>query len=190
MRWLNEQEADFNCTDQNRMSSIPLFNASFPVLFHVATVVPAALIGAWLLVRPKGTRLHRALGRVWIALMAATSLSTFFIHEIRLIGDFSPIHLISVYVLCGCVLAVRAARQGNIPAHRGHVAGMYLGGIVIAGAFTFLPGRIMHGSLLAVGGSGGFSLALAALLAAAFIAAGMLAVRQMDVSAWRRRSPG
>ena len=169
------------------MSSIPLFNASFAVLFHVATVVPAALIGAWLLARPKGTRLHRLLGRIWIGLMAATALSTFFIHEIRLVGDFSPIHLISVYVLSGCVLAVRAARRRDIAAHRGHVAGMYLGGIVVAGAFTFLPGRIMHDSLVAAGGSGGFSLALAALLAAAFITAGMLAIRQMGIASWKRR---
>lgn len=171
------------------MSSIPLFNASFAVLFHVATVVPAALIGAWLLARPKGTRLHRLLGRIWIGLMAATALSTFFIHEIRLVGDFSPIHLISVYVLSGCVLAVRSARRRDIAAHRGHVAGMYLGGIVVAGAFTFLPGRIMHDSLAAIGGDA-TSLVLAALLAAAFVSAGLLAVRNMGIPAWRRRSPG
>lgn len=171
------------------MSSIALLNAPFAIIFHVATVVPAALIGAWLLARPKGTPLHRMMGRIWIGLMAATSLSTFFIHEIRLIGDFSPIHLISIYVLCGCVLAVRAARNGDIPSHRGHVAGMYLGGIVVAGGFTFLPGRIMHESLFSIGGEA-VSLALAALLALAFVGAGLLAIRQMGIGAWFRRSPG
>lgn len=169
------------------MSSIPLLDAPFAVLFHVATVVPAALIGAWLLARPKGTRLHRALGRAWIGLMAATSLSTFFIHEIRLVGDFSPIHLLSLYVLCGCVLAVRAARRRDIAAHRGHVAGMYLGGIVVAGAFTFLPGRIMHDSLAALGG-GVASLALTALLCAAFVSAGLLAAGHVQIPG--RRRPG
>jgi uncharacterized membrane protein len=138
------------------MSSIPLLDAPFAVLFHVATVVPAALIGAWLLARPKGTRLHRALGRVWIGLMAATSLS-------------------------------RAARRRDIAAHRGHVAGMYLGGIVVAGAFTFLPGRIMHDSLAALGG-GIASLALAALLCAAFVSAGLLAAGHIQIPG--RRRPG
>lgn len=159
------------------------------ILFHVATVVPAAFLGAWLLAAPKGTKRHRRLGRLWIGLMAATSLSTFFIHEIRLVGDFSPIHLISAYVLASCVLAVRAARRRNIAAHRSHVAGMYLGGIVIAGAFTFLPGRIMHDSLLAIGGSGGVSIALAALLAVAFAAAGRLALRNIGIPPLARRSP-
>ena len=171
------------------MTSIPLLHAPPAILFHVATVVPAAFLGAWLLVAAKGTRLHRLAGRAWIGLMAATSLSTFFIHEIRLVGDFSPIHLISAYVLCGCILAVRAARRRDIAAHRGHVAGMYLGGIVIAGAFSFLPGRIMHESFLAISGSGVASIALAMMLAAAFAAAGLLALRNIAIPAWGRGSP-
>jgi uncharacterized membrane protein len=165
------------------MSAVTLLDAPFAVQFHVATVVPAAFLGAWLLARPKGTPLHRALGRVWIALMFVTSVSTFFIHELRVIGDFSPIHLISIYVVVSCYGAVRAARRRDIMAHRRMVAGMYLGGIVTAGAFTFLPGRIMNASLQALA-SGPGSVALAALLAFGFIGAGMLAIREI---AFRRR---
>lgn len=160
------------------MSAVTLLDAPFAVQFHVATVVPAAFLGAWLLAQPKGTPLHRALGRVWMALMFVTSVSTFFIHELRVVGDFSPIHLISIYVIVSCYTAVRAARRHNIMAHRRTVAGMYLGGIVIAGAFTFLPGRIMSTSLLALA-SGPGSVVLAALLAFGFIGAGMLAIREM-----------
>ncbi|MHB2264191.1 DUF2306 domain-containing protein [Aliihoeflea sp. PC F10.4] len=160
------------------MSAVTLLDAPLAVQFHVATVVPAAILGAWLLARPKGTRSHRTLGKIWMGLMLVTSLSTFFIHEIRLVGDFSPIHLISIYVIVSCFTAVRAARRHNITAHRRMVAGMYLGGIVIAGAFTFLPGRIMSTSLISLA-SGSGSIVLVAALAFAFIAAGMLAIREM-----------
>jgi len=160
------------------MSAVTLLDAPLAVQFHVATVVPAAFLGAWLLARPKGTPVHRLLGKIWMGLMLVTSLSTFFIHEIRLVGDFSPIHLISIYVIVSSFMAVRAARRHKITEHRRTVAGMYLGGIVIAGAFTFLPGRIMSTSLIALA-SGSGSIVLVAVLAFAFIAAGMLAIREM-----------
>ncbi|MET0170117.1 MAG: DUF2306 domain-containing protein [Aliihoeflea sp.] len=162
------------------MSSVTLLDAPLAVQFHVATVIPAAFLGAWLLARPKGTPVHRLLGKIWMGLMFVTAASTFFIHELRVIGDFSPIHLISLYVMVSCFTAVRAARRHNIVAHRRTVAGMYLGGIVVAGAFTFLPGRIMSTSLLALT-DGAASIVLVALLAFGFIGAGMLAIREMNL---------
>jgi len=57
---------------------------------------------------------------------------------------FSPIHLISLYVLVGSFLAYRSARRRRIAAHRRQVLGLYFGGIIGAGAFTLLPGRIMN----------------------------------------------
>lgn len=159
------------------MTLQPLLQASFAVQLHVATVLPAAILGAFLLARPKGSRLHRLLGKLWLALMAMTAFTTFFIHEIRLIGSFSPIHLLSVYVLFGSWQAISAARRGDIAAHRGHVAGMYLGGIVVAGLFTLLPGRLMHTSLFS-DLTGSRSAAIAALLAAILVSAAALSIRQ------------
>ena len=126
------------------MTLEPLLNASLPVQIHVLPVVPAAIIGAFLLARPKGTPLHRLLGKLWLVLMVVTSASTFFVHEIRLVGPFSPIHLLSVFVLYGAFSVYRAARQGRIATHRRIVLQLYIGGIVIAGGFTFVPGRIMN----------------------------------------------
>jgi hypothetical protein len=100
----------------------------------------------------------------------------FLIHEIKLVGDFSPIHLLSIYVLFGSRQAIVAARRHDIAAHRGHVAGMYLGGIVVAGLFTLLPGRLMHASLFS-GLSNWQAAATAAALAALLIAATVLAIR-------------
>jgi uncharacterized membrane protein len=126
------------------MNLEPLVDASFAIRIHVASVVPAALIGPYLFWARKGTPIHRLAGRVWLGLMALAALSSFFIHEINFVAGFSPIHLISIYVLAGIWLAYRAARQRRIASHRRQVMGLYLGGIVGAGLFTLLPGRIMH----------------------------------------------
>jgi len=126
------------------MTLEPLINAPLAVQIHVAAVTPAALLGAYLLLRPKGTPLHRLLGRVWMALMVVTAISSFFIHQINLFYGFSPIHLLSIATLFGSWNAIAAARRGDIRLHKRIVTGLYFGGIVVAGLFTFVPGRIMH----------------------------------------------
>jgi uncharacterized membrane protein len=167
------------------MTFEPLLNAPFAVQFHVATVLPAAVLGAVLLARPKGTPAHRLLGKIWLLLMVATSFSTFFIHDLKVVGDFSPIHLLSVYVIVGSVPAIRAARRRDIRAHRAHVAGMYFGGIVVAGLFTLVPHRVM-GAMIFDGASGLASGLAAAIVSVLLVAAGGLAVRE---AGWLDRLP-
>lgn len=163
------------------MNLHPLLDASFAIQFHVATVVPAAVLGAYVLLTRKGTPRHRMLGKIWLALMVLTSLSTFFIHTIRLVGPFSPIHLLSAGVLVSSWLAIRAARQRNIIAHKRYVTSMYFGGILIAGLFTLMPGRIMNQVVL--GGSAGsqeqaiWTIAGAAVAGFAALAYGRLSAR-------------
>ncbi|MBL0371925.1 DUF2306 domain-containing protein [Rhizobium sp. KVB221] len=126
------------------MNLEPLLQAPIAVQFHVGAVVPAAMIGPWLFCAPKGTPMHRITGKVWLGLMVVVALSSFFIHESNLFMGFGPIHLISIYVLAGAWMAYRHARARRIAQHKRHVIGLYLGGIVGAGLFTLLPGRIMH----------------------------------------------
>ena len=126
------------------MTFEPLLDAPTAIQIHVAAVVPAALLGAYLLVRPKGTPQHRVLGKIWLTLMVVTALSSFFIHQVNVFYGFSPIHVLSIFVLFGCWRAIANARKRNIEAHKRIVRGLYLGGIVGAGAFTFLPGRITN----------------------------------------------
>ena len=45
--------------------------------------------------------------------------------------------------------AIYSIRRGNVAAHRGHMVGVYVGGILIAGSFAFSPGRLLHGWLFA-----------------------------------------
>ena len=165
------------------MTFEPLLDAPFAIQFHVATVLPAAVLGAFLLARPKGTPGHRLLGKIWLFLMVATSFSTFFIHGINIAGGFSPIHLLSLYVIVGSVAAIRAARRRDIAAHRAHVCGMYFGGIVVAGLFTLIPHRIM-GAMIFDGGAGFASGIAAAGASVLLVAAGALAIRE---AGWAHR---
>lgn len=122
----------------------PLLEAPLAIQIHVASVLPAAVLGPVLFLRRKGTSSHRLLGKIWLGLMVVAALSSFFIHSINLFYGFSPIHLVSIYVLVGSWLAIKAASEHRISAHKRQVSGLYAGGILGAGAFTLLPGRIMH----------------------------------------------
>lgn len=137
-----EREIEFN--RMPLMTLQPLLDAPLAIQIHVAAVLPAALLGAYLLLRPKGAPLHRLLGKIWMALMVVTAVSSFFIHQINLLYGFSPIHLLSIATLFGSWNAIAAARRGDIRLHKRIVASLYFGGIVLAGLFTLVPGRIMH----------------------------------------------
>lgn len=125
------------------MNMEPLLEAPIAVQFHLATACAAAVSGAIVLARPKGTRWHRALGRGFVLTLGVAALSSFFIHETRSVGGFSAIHLLSMFVLVNLWRAVRAIRERRVRAHRQIMIATYLTGIVVAGGFTFLPGRLM-----------------------------------------------
>ena len=117
---------------------------------HLATVVPCFLIGAWLLARRKGTPLHRLLGRVYACLILFTAAVALVMPaEVgpRILGHFGFIHLFSVLVLVCVPLAVYNIRRGNVAGHRFNMVGVYIGGILIAGTFAFMPGRLLYGWL-------------------------------------------
>ncbi|MBB3441899.1 DUF2306 domain-containing protein [Sinorhizobium sp. B11] len=158
------------------MTLEPLFNAPLAIQIHVLAVVPAAILGAYLLARPKGTPRHRLLGKVWMALMVITALSSFFIHRINLFHGFSPIHLLSIAVLAGSWRAILAARRHDIRTHRRVVSGMYFGGIVVAGLATLLPGRLMNA--VAFSGDSWMAVAVLVLVAVAVVGAIRFAPRR------------
>jgi uncharacterized membrane protein len=126
------------------MSIAPLTNASLAIQLHAFSAMAAFLLGAVQLAGVKGTQRHRALGYVWVGLMAVVAVSAFWIHEIGLWGPWSPIHLLSIYVLAMLPLGIAYARRHNVGGHRKTMLGMFIGALIIAGFFTFMPGRIMH----------------------------------------------
>lgn len=129
------------------MNLDPALNADLPIQIHLATVIPAFVIGTYLIFfSTKGAPHHRALGYVYLTLMTITSIAAIFIHETNPSGfmGWSPIHLFVPLTLFGVYGAIQGARTHNIKRHRGSMIGVYIGGILIAGSLTFLPGRIMH----------------------------------------------
>ena len=66
----------------------------------------------------RATRNHRTLGYIWVGLMAIVAFSGFFIHVLKLVGPFSPIHLLSVLTLASLWYAIGAVRRGDIKRHR------------------------------------------------------------------------
>ena len=93
---------------------------------------------------PKGTLPHRTTGWVWVLLMLAVAISSFWVHQIRLVGPWSPIHLLSIFVLIMLPLAVWRAHQHQVALHRRAMISIFSGALVVAGLLTLLPGRIMH----------------------------------------------
>jgi len=114
---------------------------------HLATVLPAFALGALQLFRLKGTPTHKFLGKIYMVLMLGTGLITLVMPaEVgpRVLNHFGFIHIFSFLALFNVPAAYLAARRGNIKVHRVLMLGLYLGGILIAGAFAFSPGRMLH----------------------------------------------
>jgi len=126
------------------MTLAPLLAAGPVVVLHTLMALAAFGLGVVQLAAPKGTLPHRALGWVWAALMLIVAGSSLFIHEIRLVGPWSPIHLLSLLVLAAVPAAVLAARRHRVATHRRAMAQLFLGALVVAGLFTLAPGRILH----------------------------------------------
>jgi uncharacterized membrane protein len=76
--------------------------------------------------------------------MVSVAVSSFWIHGFRSFGPFSLIHVLSLLTLVALAFGVRAARVGNMASHRWSMRSLFFGALVIAGAFTLLPGRVMH----------------------------------------------
>jgi uncharacterized membrane protein len=104
----------------------------------------AFVLGLVQFAAPKGTLPHRTVGWIWVALMAVVAVSSFWIHQIRLLGPWSPIHLLSIFTLVVLPLAVWRAHTHRVADHRRMVIFIFAGALVIAGVFTLMPGRVMN----------------------------------------------
>lgn len=129
------------------MTLAPLFAASFAIQLHTAAAVLAAVSGCAVLFMRKGTQTHRTTGYVFTAAMAVTAVSSFWIMEVRR-GQFSAIHILSIITLISLPLAIWYRRKGNIRAHAAAMIGPLIG-LIVAGGFTLLPGRILHQAVFA-----------------------------------------
>ena len=114
---------------------------------HLGSLVPAFVIGTYLLLNRKGTPVHRFLGKIYMGLMLFTAFVTLFMEALvgpKFLNHFGFIHLLSLFVLYTVPTAYRAIRVGNIKLHKRKMVGLYVGALLVAGAFTLSPGRLIH----------------------------------------------
>lgn len=126
------------------MNLAPLLEAAPAIPLHAFAAMAAFVLGLVQFAAPKGTLPHRTVGWIWVLLMIAVAASSFWIHQIRLVGPFSPIHLLSIFTLVVLPLAVWRAHTHRIADHRRMMIFIFAGALVVAGLFTLVPGRIMH----------------------------------------------
>ena len=126
------------------MSLAPLLDAAPAIPVHAFAAMSAFVLGLVQFAAPKGTLPHRTIGWIWVLLMTSVAVSSFWIHQIKLIGPWSPIHLLSIFTLLMLPLAVWRAHAHRVADHRRIMISLFSGALVVAGLFTLLPGRIMH----------------------------------------------
>jgi uncharacterized membrane protein len=115
-----------------------------PVLIHLAATLAALALGGVMLVRRKGTASHRLLGRAWVGLMLVVALSSLWIPRFL---HFTWIHSFTLLTLVVIPLAIYRIRRGDVEGHARAMKRLFMGGLVIAGIFALIPGRLL-GDLL------------------------------------------
>lgn len=118
------------------------FDAPPVIIIHSLAAFLAFGLGILMFVRKKGTKSHKMIGKVFAVLMAVTAFSAIFI---RLINDgaFSFIHIFVIVTFVALFQTFYHIRKGNIAGHKSAVKGLFFGALLIPGALSFLPGRLM-----------------------------------------------
>jgi uncharacterized membrane protein len=114
---------------------------------HLVTVVPCFFIGGILLIIKKGTTIHKTLGRVYMVLMLFTAGVTLFMPAAvgpTILNHFGWIHSFSFLTIYTVPTAYLAIKKGRVKVHKRKMILLYFGAILIAGGFTFVPGRYLH----------------------------------------------
>ena len=113
---------------------------------HLSTIGPAFIIASYMMLIKKGTEQHKYLGRIYMVLMLFTATVTLFMSPQvgpTLFDHFGFIHLLSVLVLYSVPSAYFAIKAGDVKKHKLNMIGLYIGGMVVAGGFTLVPGRFL-----------------------------------------------
>ena len=132
------------------MNSFATLAQQHPVVaLHLAAALLALVAGGFVMARRKGTPLHRLLGWSFVVLMAVAALSSAFIRDTHLpnIAGYTPIHVLTALTLVALPRGLWQIRRGDVRGHRQTMKALFVGGCLVAGLFTLLPGRFL-GNLL------------------------------------------
>lgn len=127
---------------QPAFNAAPLLAEPPSVQLHVAAALLALVVGVVIFLLPKGTGFHRALGWTWVSSMivvAATSVVMIF----DLKTGINALHVFTAVTVVSLWAGLTGIRRGDVRQHAGSMIGLYVGGLIIAGVFAFIPGRTM-----------------------------------------------
>ena len=125
-----------------------LLNQTQPIPLHAIMAMIAIILGGIQLSMKKGGTIHKLLGRIWVGIMLIVAITSFFIHEIKLWGAYSPIHLLSLWTIFILGVGIYYVRVGNIKRHKQVMIATYFFALILTGFFTLYPGRVMHQILI------------------------------------------
>ena len=121
------------------------------IVTHITFALGAVPVGVYIFLTKKGTSRHKLAGRFWVALLTIVSMSAISIQSINP-GHYSLIHLLIPYTIGSLIYSIWNIRRFKVTrlqkyryAHMYSMIGVYVGALLIAGAFTLLPGRFLHG---------------------------------------------
>lgn len=120
----------------------PLLATPASVQLHVAAAMLALVVGVVIFLLPKGTGFHRALGWTWVSSMivvAATSVAMI----VDLKTGVNALHVFTAVTVVSLWAGLTGIRRGDVRQHAGSMMGLYVGGLIVAGVFAFIPGRTM-----------------------------------------------
>lgn len=118
------------------------------MLAHSGVALAASILTVWMLLAPKGTRLHRWAGRAWSAMLLFIAVSSFALREgigaaLGFPFGIGPIHALSGLAIYSVTAGIMAIRRGDKNRHVQHMVSVCWA-LLIAGAFTLMPGRLMQ----------------------------------------------
>lgn len=117
---------------------------------HLGAAIGALLIGTLLMAGVKGRAWHKRLGWAWVVAMTVTAASSFWLQRLQP-GSLSWIHALSGWTLVVLPAAVYAARRKRLKVHRREMMGLFYGGLIVAGLFALMPGRLLWALVLGHG---------------------------------------
>jgi uncharacterized membrane protein len=126
------------------MTLLPFLTAPLPVQAHIVAALLALILGPFALYRQRRDRTHKVIGYVWVTAMSVLAVGSFLIPSHFTPVGIGPLHGFAVLTLWSLWAGVRAAIARDINRHQAILRSLYSNGLILAGAFTFLPGRTLN----------------------------------------------
>lgn len=126
------------------MTLLPFLTAPLPVQAHIVAAFLALILGPFALYRRRRDRTHKVIGYVWVTAMSVLAVGSFLIPSHFTPVGIGPLHGFAVLTLWSLWAGVRAAIARDINRHQAILRSLYSNGLILAGAFTFLPGRTLN----------------------------------------------